>query len=551
MNIDVKKTLETINVEIEKISDPHARNIIALLLQIIESQAETIRNLTEENRALKDEISRLKGEQGKPDIRKQTKKSENHSSEEERKNSDKDKKPRGNRAIKITRTQKCTLDKSTLPDDVIFKGYARVVVQDLKISPDNIEFQKEIYYSPSLGQTFTAPNPPGYEGEYGPTIKALILDMANGMKATESAIHHFLSTQGVDISSATISRLLTQNVEPFQQEKEEIFKAGLASSVFQQTDDTSARVKGQNVFTHIFCNLFYTAFFTRRQKTRLTVLEILSQGELMFCFNESTYELMRELDLSEKRMLEIQEKNPQVMMSREGMDSFLLALFPNKNTHQKMQHIIMEASAIVAYQQRPDAVKILLADDAAQFKKITELLALCWVHDGRHYKKLMPVVPAHQKALKEFLNQYWAFYRKLLAYKSAPTEAMKSILTAEFETLFSTKTQYLDLDERIAKTKSKQASLLLVLDYQEVPLHNNDSELGARQKARVRDISYHTMSQAGTEAKDIFMTLVATAKKLGVNTYHYFLDRITQKYEMQSLAELITTMGQRHTTDSS
>lgn len=271
MNIDVKKTLETINVEIEKISDPHARNIIALLLQIIESQAETIRNLTEENRALKDEISRLKGEQGKPDIRKQTKKSENHSSEEERKNSDKDKKPRGNRAIKITRTQKCTLDKSTLPDDVIFKGYARVVVQDLKISPDNIEFQKEIYYSPSLGQTFTAPNPPGYEGEYGPTIKALILDMANGMKATESAIHHFLSTQGVDISSATISRLLTQNVEPFQQEKEEIFKAGLASSVFQQTDHTSARVKGQNVFTHIFCNLFYTAFFTRRQKTRLTV----------------------------------------------------------------------------------------------------------------------------------------------------------------------------------------------------------------------------------------------------------------------------------------
>ena len=345
--------------------------------------------------------------------------------------------------------------------------------------------------------------------------------------------------------------MLTKNIENFQEEKKEIFKAGLASSVFQQTDDTSARVKGQNVFTHIFCNLFYTAFFTRRQKTRLTILEILSQGELRFCFNESTYELMRALGLSEKRMLEVQKKNPEALMDREGIDSFLLTLFPHSNAHQKIQHIILEASAIVAYQQRPDAVKILLADDAAQFKKITELLALCWVHDGRHYKKLMPVVPAHQKALKEFLDQYWSFYRKLLAYKAAPTAAMKSTLTNEFETLFSTTTQYLDLDERIAKTKSKQAFLLLALDYPELPLHNNDSELGARQKARVRDISYHTMSQAGTEAKDIFMTLVATAKKLGVNTYNYFLDRITQKYEMTSLAELIAAMGKKTATNSS
>jgi len=548
--IEVKKIIENLETEIDEIVDPKAKRIISLLLQIIEAQAETIQKQASEIKELKDEITRLKGEKGKPDIRKQTQKSQDHSSEKERNPSPKNKKPRGNRAIKITRIQKCTLDKSTLPADAVFKGYTSVVVQDLQISQDNIEFRKETYYSPSLGRTFTAPNPPGYEGEYGPAIKALILDMANGMKATESAIHHFLSTQGVDISNATISRLLTQNVQPFQQEKQEIFKAGLASSVFQQTDDTSARVKGQNVFTHIFCNLFYTAFFTRRQKTRLTILEILSQGELGFCFNESTYELMRELGLSEKRMLEIQEKNPQVVMNRQEIDSFLLTLFPNQNAHQKIQHIILEASAIVAYQQRPDAVKILLADDASQFKKITEFLALCWVHDGRHYKKLMPVIPVHQKALKEFLNQYWAFYRKLLAYKSAPTETLAIALKEEFEKLFTTTTGYLALDERIERTKLKQASLLLVLDYPELPLHNNDSELGARQKARTRDISYHTMSQAGTEAKDIFMTLVATAKKLGVNTYNYFLDRITQKYEMQSLAELITTMGQRAATNS-
>ncbi len=47
------------------------------------------------------------------------------------------------------------------------------------------------------------------------------------------------------------------------------------------------------------------------------------------------------------------------------------------------------------------------------------------------------------------------------------------------------------------------------------------------------------MSDKGTEAKDTFMTIAETAKKLGVNIYHYLYDRITQKYAMPSLADLI------------
>jgi hypothetical protein len=30
---------------------------------------------------------------------------------------------------------------------------------------------------------------------------------------------------------------------------------------------------------------------------------------------------------------------------------------------------------------------LLLADDAPQFKKITAELALCWIHEGRHYNR--------------------------------------------------------------------------------------------------------------------------------------------------------------------
>ena len=55
----------------------------------------------------------------------------------------------------------------------------------------------------------------------------------------------------------------------------------------------------------------------------------------------------------------------------------------------------MEAGAIAAYHNRMDipVVKVLLSDDAPQFKKLTEEQALCWIHDARNYKKLEPVVP--------------------------------------------------------------------------------------------------------------------------------------------------------------
>lgn len=88
-------------------------------------------------------------------------------------------------------------------------------------------------------------------------------------------------------------------------------------------------------------------------------------------------------------------------------------------------------------------------------------------------------------------------------------------------------------------TKSRKESLLLVLHYPELPLHNNASELGARGQARKRDISLHTVNEKGTEAKDTFMTIIETAKKHSVNVYHYLYDRIIQKYDMPSLSSLI------------
>jgi hypothetical protein len=183
-----------------------------------------------------------------------------------------------------------------------------------------------------------------------------------------------------------------------------------------------------------------------------------------------------------------------------------------------------------------------VSDDAPQFKLIVEEHALCWVHDGRHYKKIHPIVPQNQEKLNQFLNQYWDYYRELLEYKENPSQEKATELSEKFDQLFSTQTNYKALDERIVKSKAKKDELLLVLKYPELPLHNNESELGARAQTRKRDVSLHTITDEGTKAQDTFLTIGQTARKLCVNAYEFIYDRISKKFQMPSLASLIPSI---------
>jgi hypothetical protein len=201
----------------------------------------------------------------------------------------------------------------------------------------------------------------------------------------------------------------------------------------------------------------------------------------------------------------------------------------------------MEAAAIAGYHSETGVptVKVLVSDDAPQFKLIIDEHMLCWIHDGRHYKKLRPLVPAHQKQLEIFLTGYWEYYRKLHKYKQNPGLELAESLSAEFDDLFSTKIGYNELDDRITKTGSKKENLLTILKHPEIPLHNNRSENGARVQKRREDVSLHTMTDEGTKAKDTMMTIVESCKKLGVSAYKFIDDRISRTFEMPSLAELI------------
>ncbi|MEH2261448.1 IS66 family transposase [Nostoc sp.] len=165
---------------------------------------------------------------------------------------------------------------------------------------------------------------------------------------------------------------------------------------------------------------------------------------------------------------------------------------------------------------------------------------MCWVHEGRHYKKLTPYVSCHQKALDKFLDNFWDYYRDLLAYKDAPSKETAEKLRSEFWKLFDSDSGYQQLDERKRLTLLKSSELLYVLEHPELPLHNNPAELAARTiMVQRRNISYATQTLEGTQARETFMSLVATTRKLGISFFEYIRDRISQLGHIPSLATII------------
>ena len=83
------KILDSIQPEIQKIEGTNTKRVVAVLLNLIEMLASDNARLKHENQLHKDEINRLKGEQGKPEIKPNTKKDGDISSDHERKDAEK------------------------------------------------------------------------------------------------------------------------------------------------------------------------------------------------------------------------------------------------------------------------------------------------------------------------------------------------------------------------------------------------------------------------------------------------------------------------------
>jgi Transposase IS66 family len=531
-------------LDLASIADAGAREAMRALLSLVEEQAAENQALRVENQQLRDELTRLKGGQGRPTIRpgKTAAGSTDYSSESERRAAPKGWQKRGKQdRLQIDRTERVAVDPALLPADAEFKGYERVVVQNLVLRTDTVAFELAVWYSPSERRSYRAPRPVGYDdGTYAADLRGLVLDLAYGGGMSERKIHELVEARGITISAGTVSNLLTESRTAFETEAREVLQAGLASTPYQHLDDTSTRVDGEAQYCQILCNPFYTAYQTTPGKDRLTVIDVLRGGRpRAYRFDREADRHLVFLGLSAAARAKLGAIPREQTLDETTLTALLDG--PARGLGPKQQNQVREALALAAYLADPDwpVVRTLVCDDAPQFRAITEGVALCWIHEGRHFKKLTPYLPQYQAALATILTQFWDYYRDLLAYRERPTPADRARLDAAFDALFSTQTGYQALDQRLALTRDKKPELLLVLEHPELPLHNNPAELGARQRVRKRDVSFGPRSPAGSVAWDTFMTLHATVRKLGLDFGAYLRDRLTKAGQIPPLADLI------------
>ena len=478
----MKKPLEKTDFTKSDLS-PDAQQLLEQLLNRIESLEREARKLREENQNLRDEVARLKKRKGKPSIKANHQEDAEGSKKKKPKSPKKRRrhKPRGER-IKIDREETVKLDKEELPDDAQHRGYRDVVIQNIRFETDNVRYRLERYYSSSMGKFYEARLPKGRAGQsYGSDIEAFVLMLYFELRVPQNKIHKLLKSIGIEISAGQISNLLIhKHKEKFSKERREILKAGLKTTQYHHTDDTGAREKGINHHTFSISNFHYSSFFTTRYKNKETV---------------------------------------------KGLLSLLNEPIEKETTVKKLREFI----------------PILICDDAPQFHGVTEYRGLCWVHEVRHFEKLHPVFDHHQKIVDDFIAELWEYYARLKRYKEVPSEKMKEVLSAEFDELLSRSTGYEDLDHRIALTRKKKKNLLLVLEFPEIPLHNNLAERDLREFVIKRKISNGTRAEEGTKAWDIFLSVLGTCKKNDVNFYAYLRDRISLSFEMPSLASTLLT----------
>jgi hypothetical protein len=423
-----------------------------------------------------------------------------------------------------------------LPAGTKFLGYQDFIVQDLRVEPHNTRYRRCRYQLPN-GTILTAPLRKDVRSHFGPTLRQYVLYQHFHNHVTQPLLHEELLELGVDISAGQVNRLLTEGHEAFHREKDSLLPAAREVSAYLQTDDTSAMHCGKSGHTLHIGNDLFASFFTTDTKSRVNFLKILLWPYQDYVFNGDALFYLECFGASQKRLERLAPDAGRIYEDDESWEAQLGAW---KITAAEQRRLMTEAAlwaSLLAHDLYNDLV--LISDDAAQFKLLAFLHALCWVHMERHVARLIPLTATQRDAHDALRDAIWKYYQRLKAYRESPTPQRRGRLENDFDRLFLKKTGWSELNEALRTIHAKKSGLLLVLDHPQIPLHNNLSENDIRQYVKKRKISAGTRSDAGRRCRDTFLSLKTTCRKLGVTFWRYLQDRIHDLHGVPPLADLI------------
>jgi hypothetical protein len=517
--------MDSVKPQLPTISNEDRTPLIDVLLELLAWQQQIDQ--------LEQEILKLKGETTKPEVK--PSKMDKDTTGDDSGASNKNKGPKRGKTghLKINATVDIQPDK--IPEGSTFKGYREVVIQDIVFETYNTCYRLAQYQTLD-GSYVSGQLPNGLNGShFGNDLISFILYQYHHQHVTQPLLLKQLQDLGVDISSGRLSQFITDGLDMFHDEKDQLLEAGLSVSQYVHTDDTGARHNGKNGYcTHIGNELF-AWFSSAESKSRINFLSCLGQGgSQSYVLNTGAWAYMEQQKLPPVLLARLDDKTVAIE-TKTGWEAWLDKQGINSPRHRK---IITEGAlmgGLLAHGIPPNLS--IISDDAGQFNVFDH--ALCWIHAERLINRLIALNDDHVNAVGSVREQLWQLYRDLKAYKLEPTASQAEDIRFRFQALCDTKTAYATLNQVLQRMANNQHELLRVLDKPYLPLHINLSERDIRDYVKKRKISGSTHSEAGRKCRDTFASLKKTCLKHKISFWHYLKDRLTGANNIQPLSELI------------
>ena len=487
----------------------------------------------------REEIARLKGLKGRPDI----KPSGMDKGTEPAKPTRQGRPPRRGKVRPRVKVEDRIVP-ATVPAGSRFKGYEPYTVQELVLTVHAVRYLRERWVTPDGKRSSATAR--GHPRTLRPDLRRFVLMQYHQGQTTLPRLATLLQSVGVAISKREIQRLLTEGQDGFLAENRDVLRAGLQTSPWISVDDTGARHKAANGYCTQIGNQHFTWFGTRSSKSRLNFLDLLRTGHTDFVLNHAAFDYMRSRALSAPLIARLAEQPETVFADQAAWSAHLDRLgFTGLTTTPDPVLIATEGAiwgSVHAHDFLRDAV--VLSDDAGQFAVGQH--ALCWVHAERLVHKLDTFTDRNRAAQQKVRKLIWDFYADLKVYQTNPDKRRRLALRARFDRIFQRRTGFATLDRLLARLHANKAELLMVLERPEIPLHTNGSENDIRCQVTRRKVSAGTRSDLGRDCRDAFLGLGKTCAKLGVAVWDYLGSRLGVPGHpvVPPLPELIRCRGQ-------
>jgi hypothetical protein len=326
----------------------------------------------------REEIARLKGLKGRPDIKPPSQPSGMEKANRPKSPSAPPRRGGGPKTAHRAIDEERVIEIPDLPRGSVFKGYQDYVVQEMVFRKHVVRYRRERWLTPD-GRELVAEMPADVRGHFGAELRRFVLGQYHQGQVTTPRLLTQLLAIGIEISKRQLMRLLIAGHEPFLEEARDVLRAGLSHASWIGVDDTGARHKGRNAVCTQIGNDSFAWFGTTYSKSRVNFLECLRAGFTDYVVNDEALAYMREQRMPAFMTARLAADGERSFADPEAWSAHLRRLgISELTTNPDPTQVATEGALLGAVLAHGFlAMTVILSDDAGQFNVLYH--ALCRV----------------------------------------------------------------------------------------------------------------------------------------------------------------------------